>query len=172
MSKFLDGNQIELKVAMNESSTEKERFEVYNSYVDNITPKFSMIKNIFHAFVVGGTICVLGQLITKWSETSLGLSKTMSASVCCLVLIALSVILTGLGIYKKLVKWGGAGALVPITGFANSITAPAVEFQVEGQVYGIGCSIFKIAGPVILYGIFTSWVLGLGYWVLKILNIV
>ena len=70
-------------------------------------------------------------------------------------------VLTGFGIYPKIVKWGGAGALVPITGFANSVAAPAIEYKTEGQVFGIGCKIFTIAGPVILYGIFASWLLGL-----------
>jgi stage V sporulation protein AC len=80
----------------------------------------------------------------------------------CLVL--LSVILTGLQIYQKIAKFAGAGTVVPITGFANSVAAPAIEFQKEGQVFGIGCKIFTICGPVILYGIFSSWVLGLIYW--------
>lgn len=81
-----------------------------------------------------------------------------------MLLVLISVILTGTGIYPKLAKWGGAGALVPITGFANSVAAPAIEYKKEGQVFGIGCKIFTIAGPVILYGIFTSWFLGLLYW--------
>lgn len=89
-----------------------------------------------------------------------------------MILIFLSILLTGLNIYPGIAKWGGAGALVPITGFANSVAAPAIEFQKEGQVFGIGCKIFTIAGPVILYGIFTSWVLGVIYWVLKLLGIV
>ena len=81
-----------------------------------------------------------------------------------MLLVLISVILTGTGIYPKLAKWGGAGALVPITGFANSVAAPAIEYKKEGQVFGLGCKIFTIAGPVILYGIFTSWFLGLLYW--------
>ena len=89
-----------------------------------------------------------------------------------MLLVLLSVLLTGIGIYPKIVKWGGAGALVPITGFANSVAAPAIEYKTEGQVFGIGCKIFTIAGPVILYGIFTSWVLGIGYWVLKMFHVV
>ena len=79
-------------------------------------------------------------------------------------LVLLSVLLTGWNIYPKLVKFGGAGALVPITGFANSVAAPAIEFQAEGEVFGVGCKIFTIAGPVILYGVLASWVLGLVYW--------
>jgi len=86
-------------------------------------------------------------------------------------LILLSVILTGLGYYSQIVKFGGAGAVVPITGFANAVSAPAIEYQKEGQVFGIGCKIFTIAGPVILYGVFASWILGLGYWILGVLGI-
>ena len=82
-----------------------------------------------------------------------------------ILLILLSILLTGTGIYPLLAKWGGAGALVPITGFANSVAAPAIEYKKEGQVFGIGCKIFTIAGPVILYGIVTSWALGVVYWV-------
>ena len=93
------------------------------------------------------------------------MDKDTAASWTLLVLIAGSVILTGLNIYPKIVKFGGAGALVPITGFANSVVAPAVEFKAEGQVFGIGCKIFTIAGPVILYGILSSWILGILYWI-------
>ena len=99
------------------------------------------------------------------------MDKDSSGSWASLLLILLSVILTGFGLYPRLAKWGGAGALVPITGFANSVAAPAIEYQKEGQVLGIGCKIFTIAGPVILYGIFTSWLLGLGYWSFKCLGI-
>ena len=93
-----------------------------------------------------------------------GLNKDDAGAVCSVLLVLLSVLLTGFNIYPSIAKFGGAGALVPITGFANSVAAPAIEFQKEGQVFGIGCKIFTIAGPVILYGIFTSWVLGVIYW--------
>ena len=98
-----------------------------------------------------------------------GLSEENAGSWTSLILVLLSVLLTGFNVYSKLAKWGGAGALVPITGFANSVAAPAIEFQKEGQVFGIGCKIFTIAGPVILYGIVTSWVLGMFYWIGKML---
>ena len=88
-----------------------------------------------------------------------------------MALVLASVILTGLNIFPQIAKWGGAGALVPITGFANSVAAPAIEYQKEGQVFGIGCKIFTIAGPVILYGIFTSWILGLIYWILGLAGV-
>ena len=95
------------------------------------------------------------------------MEKETAASWTTLCLIAASVILTGLNVYPKLVKFGGAGALVPITGFANAVAAPAIEYKAEGQVFGIGCKIFTIAGPVILYGIISSWVLGFLYWIFQ-----
>ena len=123
------------------------------------------------AFVTGGIICTIGQAILNACEKA-GMSKDISASWCSLILILVSVILTGFGIYPKIANWGGAGALVPITGFANSVAAPAIEYKKEGQVFGIGCKIFTIAGPVILYGVFTSWVLGLLYWIGTLIGIV
>ena len=101
----------------------------------------------------------------------MGMDKDTAGSFCSLILILLSVLATGFNLYPSIVKFGGAGALVPITGFANSVAAPAVEFKKEGQVFGIGCKIFTIAGPVILYGIFTSWALGLLYWIGKCFGI-
>lgn len=95
------------------------------------------------------------------------MGKEVCGSITSISLILLSVLLTGWNIYPRVAKWGGAGALVPITGFANSVAAPAIEYKKEGQVMGIGCKIFTIAGPVILYGVFTSWVLGLIYWIWK-----
>ena len=101
----------------------------------------------------------------SYDEYENGLDKDTSGGWCSMLLILLSVILTGFNIYPSIANWGGAGALVPITGFANGVAAPAIEFQKEGQVFGIGCKIFTIAGPVILYGIVSSWVLGLIYWI-------
>ena len=123
------------------------------------------------AFVTGGIICTIGQTILNACEKA-GMSKDISASWCSLILILASVVLTGFGIYPKIANWGGAGALVPITGFANSVAAPAIEYKKEGQVFGIGYKIFTIAGPVILYGVFTSWVLGLLYWIGTLIGIV
>ncbi|MCD8396748.1 MAG: stage V sporulation protein AC [Lachnospiraceae bacterium] len=142
----------------------------YQKYVKEITPTHSLALNMCKAFVTGGAICVIGQIITNWC-TSLGMEDQTAARWCSLLLVLLSVILTGFGIYPKLAKFGGAGTLVPITGFANSVAAPAIEYKKEGQVFGIGCKIFTIAGPVILYGLFTSWVLGLIYWVLKMIGV-
>ena len=116
------------------------------------------------AFFLGGAICLIGQVISHICEIQ-GLSADECSSWTSLILVLLSILLTGTGIYPKLAKWGGAGALVPITGFANSVAAPAIEYKKEGQVFGIGCKIFTIAGPVILYGIFTSGALGFLYWI-------
>ena len=142
----------------------------YNEYVKQVTPTHSLWSQLIRAFVTGGIICCLGQGIVNYA-LSLGLDKETAGSWCSLILVFLSAFLTGLNIFPSIAKWGGAGALVPITGFANSVAAPAIEYQKEGQVFGIGCKIFTLAGPVILYGIFTSWVLGLGYWVLKMLGV-
>ena len=119
---------------------------------------------MFRAFLLGGLICLIGQAIRHYCEMQ-GLATDDCSAWTSVILVLLSVLLTGVGIYPKLAKWGGAGALVPITGFANSVAAPAIEYKKEGQVFGIGCKIFTIAGPVILYGIFTSWGLGLLYWI-------
>ena len=115
------------------------------------------------AFVTGGGICALGQGLINLFQ-SMGQDEKAAGIWTLLVLILTSVILTGMNLFPKLVKWGGAGALVPITGFANSVVAPLVEYQVEGEVYGKGVKAFTIAGPVILFGVFVSWGLGLLYW--------
>ena len=138
----------------------------YEKYVKQVTPTHNLGLQMLKAFIVGGIICCIGQFILNYCE-NLGLDKQSAGSLCSLLLVLWSVILTGCSRYPKIVKWGGAGALVPITGFANSVAAPAIEYKKEGQVFGVGCKIFTIAGPVILYGIFASWVLGLGYWIGK-----
>lgn len=136
----------------------------YEKYVKQKTPAHNVWLNMLKAFFLGGTICTLGQVVFHYCKTQ-GMDADACSAWTSLTLVLLSVLLTGTGIYPKLAKWGGAGALVPITGFANSVAAPAIEYKKEGQVFGIGCKIFTIAGPVILYGIFTSWALGLIYWI-------
>lgn len=142
----------------------------YQNYVKQVTPTHSLPLQMLKAFLCGGIICCIGQAILNFASQN-GLDKQTAGSWCSLLLILLSVVLTGFNIYPSIVKWGGAGALVPITGFANSVAAPAIEFKKEGQVFGIGCKIFTIAGPVILYGILSSWALGLIYWILKLSGI-
>jgi stage V sporulation protein AC len=154
------------KVSMQEILAEKDpqkRNEKYNSYVSDITPKHSLFVNLFWAFVIGGAICTLGEALIHLYRY-LGAGKEDAVLYQIITLVALSVIFTGLNLYPKLAKVAGAGTVVPITGFANSVAASAIEFQQEGQVFGIGCRIFTIAGPVILYGIFSSWVVGFLYW--------
>ena len=131
----------------------KEQQKKYEKYVKEVTPTHNLFLNMAKAFLTGG------------------LDKETSGSWCSLILILLSVLLTGLNLYPKIGKFGGAGSLVPITGFANSVAAPAIEFKAEGQIFGIGCKIFTIAGPVILYGILSSWVLGLLYYLLKLTEV-
>ncbi|MCC8045898.1 MAG: stage V sporulation protein AC [Clostridiales bacterium] len=149
----------------------KQQQEEYQKYVKEVTPTHSLALNMCKAFVTGGAICVIGQLLLNFGSSFFDFDKETAGSWCSLMLVLISVILTGFGIYPRLAKFGGAGTLVPITGFANSVASPAIEYKKEGQVFGIGCKIFTIAGPVILYGLFTSWVLGLIYWVLKMVGV-
>ena len=146
--------------------------EEYQDYVEQMTPKKNLLWQMLKAFVVGGLICVLGQVILNVATNQFGLDKETAVAWCSMLLVLLSVIFTGLNLYQKLGAFAGAGALVPITGFANSVASPAVEYQKEGQVFGIGAKIFTIAGPVILYGIFSSWLFGLIYWGLKVFGVI
>lgn len=139
----------------------------YQEQVKALTPTHNLLVQMLKAFLVGGIICCIGQAILNYATNSMGLDTETAGAWCSMLLVLISVVLTGLNIYPRLVEWGGAGALVPITGFANSVSAPAIEYKKEGQVFGIGCKIFTIAGPVILYGIFTSWILGVVYWMVS-----
>ena len=130
----------------------------YADYIKEITPVHNLWASMGKAFITGGLICTLGQLIMNRVTNTWGLEAEAAGAWTSIILVFLSALCTGLNIYQKLVKFGGAGALVPITGFANSVAAPAVEFRSE---------IFTIAGPVILYGVGVSWILGMGYWVLQ-----
>ena len=143
----------------------------YNEYVERVTPNNNLVKDMWNAFWIGGSICLMGQI---WNEIFLyfGATKDDAAAFTTLVLILESVILTGFGVYPKIAKVGGAGCLVPITGFANGVVSPAIEFKTEGQIFGVGAKIFTISGPVILYGIFSSWLAGVIYLILKYMNIV
>lgn len=142
----------------------------YEQYVQEVTPTHNLWLQMLKAFITGGLICCIGQFILNYAS-GMGLDKQTAGSWCSLLLVLISVVLTGLNIFPKIAKWGGAGALVPITGFANSVAAPAIEFKAEGQVFGIGCKIFTIAGPVILYGIFSSWIFGVIYWIWSLTGI-
>ena len=122
--------------------------------------------------MVGGLICTLGELIKQLSMQMWGMSEENALTCVTLLLVLLSVLLTGWNVFGKIADFAGAGTLVPITGFANSVASPAIEYQKEGQVFGIGVKIFTIAGPVILYGVFSSRVLGVIYWIGKVVGII
>ena len=154
-----------------ENLQQKKKQQEYASYVKQITPTHSLGSNMAKAFLTGGLICLTGQIITNLAR-AWGANAKDAGTWCSVTLILISVILTGLNIYPKIGKFGGAGSLVPITGFANSVAASAIEFKAEGQVFGIGCKIFTIAGPVILYGIMSSWILGVVYYILKLLGVI
>ena len=136
----------------------------FQDKVGQITPKPPLIKNICWAFFVGGLICILGQVIIDFF-IGMGLGKKDASTCATVVLVFLGSLFTGLGLYDELGKKAGAGSIVPITGFANSIVAPAMEFKREGYVFGIGAKMFVIAGPVLVYGLVTAFIVGLIYWV-------
>ena len=137
--------------------------EEYGKYVDSLAPKSKCLRNCLNAFWVGGLICVLGQLLMNGFR-ALDLSKDLSATATSICLVFLSALLTGLAVYDDIAKRAGAGTLVPITGFANSIAAPAVEFQTEGIILGTCAKMFTIAGPVLVYGTAASVIYGIIYW--------
>ena len=143
----------------------------YERLVGELAPKSPIWKDCLNAFWIGGLICVIGQLCFQLFQNILDLSKEDANTYVTITLVLSSIILTGLNIYPKIAKVGGAGTLVPITGFANSVAAPCIEFQKEGQVFGIGVKVFTIAGPVILFGIFSSFVLGFIYYILSGLGV-
>ena len=145
----------------------EEQKQQYQEYVKQVTPTHNLLKEVGKAFLTGGLICVLGQFLQN-TGLNIGMDQKTDSTWCSILLVLLSVLLTGFNIYPSIAKWGGAGALVPITGFANGIASSAIEYKKEGQVFGIGSKIFTIAGPVILYGVFTSWILGLIYWVITL----
>lgn len=148
----------------------KEQQKQYEDYVKQVTPTHNLPLEMLKAFITGGIICVIGQGILNLA-INFGIDKETAGTWCSISLVLLSTLLTGFNIYPAIAKWGGAGALVPITGFANGVASSAIEYKKEGQVFGIGCKIFTIAGPVILYGIFSSWVLGLIYWIMKMIGV-
>lgn len=136
----------------------------YQKLVDEMSPRSPILKNCIWAFVSGGAICLLGQVLRNLYE-GWGLETEQAGTLMSVTLVFLSALFTGLSLYDDLAKHAGAGTLVPITGFANAVCAPAVEFKTEGFILGVGAKIFQIAGPVIVYGVSASVVYGLIYWV-------
>lgn len=145
---------------MNPQDTKKD----YQDYVDKKTPNSPIFKNCFNAFWVGGLICVIGQLINSYCKSK-GLDSQISGTIVSIILIGISAFLTGLNCFNKIGKFAGAGSLIPITGFANSIVSPAMEYKSEGYVMGVGAKMFTVAGPVLVYGISSSIVVGIIYFI-------
>lgn len=147
---------------MNNAFTNTE----YSKLVDEKSPNSKIWLNIIRAFIVGGIICVIGQWITNYF-LGRGVDKETVASITPVLLILLAVILTALDLYDSIGKFAGAGSIVPITGFANSIASPAIEFKSEGMILGVGAKMFIVAGPVLVYGVSTSIIIGFFYFLLK-----
>jgi stage V sporulation protein AC len=137
-----------------------ENQQKYNDYVGKKSPNSPIFKNCFNAFWVGGLICSIGQIIFDFC-TYKGLDITSSNTVVSIVLIGIAAFLTGLNIFNKIGKFAGAGSLIPITGFANSIVSPAIEYKSEGYIMGVGGKMFTVAGPVLVYGISASVIIGI-----------
>lgn len=134
----------------------------YKNYVNQKVPKPALLRNIPWAFVVGGIICSIGQFVSN-TASSFGFNKDETSAITAIVMVFLGAFFTGLGIYDKIGKRAGAGSIVPITGFANSIVSPAMEFKREGYVFGVGAKMFILAGPVLVYGFGTSVIAGIIY---------
>lgn len=140
----------------------------YDKFVQKRAEKSPVVKDCLFAFVIGGAICVLGQAIMD-GFTALGLEKTDAGTATSVCLVALSALLTGLNLYNKLGRFGGAGTLVPITGFANAVVSPAIDFKTEGFITGMAAKMFTVAGPVIVFGVSASVVYGLIYWLMQVI---
>ena len=134
----------------------------YQNYVEQKSPNSPILKNCFNAFWVGGLICSIGQIILDFCKFR-GLDEQISGTIVSIILIGISAFLTGLNIFNKIGKFAGAGSLVPITGFANSIVSPAMEYKSEGYVMGVGGKMFTVAGPVLVFGISASIIVGIIY---------
>lgn len=151
----------------NEQQQEQEnQREEYRLLVESVKPKHNILKNCVMAFLVGGTICVIGQLFLDFF-ISQGLGEREAAAVTAGTMVFLGAFLTGIGVYDQIGKIGGAGSIIPITGFANSIVAPAMEYKREGFLFGVGAKLFTVAGPVLVYGIITSSLIGIIYYLLQ-----
>jgi stage V sporulation protein AC len=139
--------------------------EQYKPLAQQFTPKPTIVKNVVRAFAVGGIICAIGQVIINLYVT-FGLALIEASTAATATMIFIGAFLTGLGIYDEIGKFGGAGSIVPVTGFANSIVSPAMEYKREGYVLGVGAKLFTVAGPVLVYGVATSIVIGIAYFLL------
>ena len=146
--------------------TSKKAQQQYDEMVKKASPNSPIVANCIRAFISGGIICIIGQLLLNF-YMGRDISKDDAGLWVSITLIGLSALLTALGLYEKLGKYCGAGTIVPITGFANSVVSPAIEFKKEGMVFGMAAKMFIVAGPVIVYGTLTSMVVGLIYYIVK-----
>ena len=142
--------------------------ETYRRFADAHAPHSSMLKNCLLAFLGGGTICCIAQALVDIYQAFLRLPKEDAGTLASVTLILLSVLLTGCGVFDKIAKHVGAGTLVPITGFANSVVSPAIDSHAEGLILGVGAKIFTVAGPVLLYATRAGWVYGVIYWIISL----
>lgn len=142
----------------------------YNKIVTKNSPKSKLFVNCIKAFLIGGAICTIGQGFTDL-YAMLGAAEKDSKTLCSVTLIFIGILLTAIGVYDKISKHGGAGTLVPITGFANAVSSPAIEFKSEGYIAGLGAKLFIIAGPVIVYGVSASIIYGFVLWILSLFGV-
>lgn len=146
--------------------SKQQKQQEYQKKVEKASPNSPIIADCIRAFIVGGIICVIGQIITNFCE-SMGAGTEDAATYTSVILVVTASLLTGVGLYEKIGKFAGAGSIVPITGFSNSVTSPAIEFKKEGFILGLGAKIFIVAGPVILYGVLTSVIVGIIYYFMR-----
>lgn len=146
------------------NGNERKKYERYDRLVKRLTPNSNYLQGYVRAFWVGGLICVIGQLISLAGEKWLGMTDASASMFTSVVLIFVGTTLTGIGVYDDIGRYAGAGSIVPITGFANSMASPAIEFRREGMIMGVGAKLFVISGPVLVYGIASSVLVGAIYW--------
>lgn len=152
------------KSQMKEAQIKKK----YETMASEVTPKSKIVQDCLKAFLVGGLICDIGQFIHNVA-VNFGFPEDQVTSIVSIIMIFLGALLTGTGLYSKLANFGGAGTVVPITGFSNAVVAPAIEFKKEGFIFGVAAKMFTIAGPVLVYGIGTSVIIGMVYYVIILL---
>ena len=152
---------------MQQSSSKQDRIAQYKALIARLTPKSKVGQGALRAFWVGGAICVLGQVISDIGTRMLGLTLMQASSLTSVTLVFLTALLTGIGVFDVIAKYSGAGTVVPITGFANSVASPAIEFKTEGLIYGLAAKMFIVAGPIIVYGVLSGTIVGIIYWFLR-----
>ena len=153
------------KIGRKQTAEERRKHQQYRNMVNDRMPKSKTLLNCVYAFLVGGAICCIGQLVGDAGTLCLSLDEKQRAAFTSIVMIFLGALFTGVGLYDKLGSFAGAGSVVPITGFANSIVAPAMEHKREGLVLGVAANMFTIAGPVLVYGIVSGMIIGIIYWI-------